>query len=118
MWEKQRTSTLLPPPQSAEAEFDPLCQLAPRPEVLAGAASPPPFRCGHDLPRRSFADPAPPGRNRTQARLDAGRVAGPDGHRLFGTPGQSSKEGLRPLASARADKALQAGFQVLPSPDV
>jgi hypothetical protein len=25
MWEKQRTSTLLPPPQSDEAEFDPLC---------------------------------------------------------------------------------------------
>ena len=39
-WEKQRTSTLLPPPQSAEAEFDPLCQLGPRPEVVAGAASP------------------------------------------------------------------------------
>ena len=40
MWEKQRTSTLLPPPQSAEAEFDPLCQLGLRPEVVAGAASP------------------------------------------------------------------------------
>jgi len=24
-WKKQRTSTLLPPPQSEEAEFDPLC---------------------------------------------------------------------------------------------
>jgi hypothetical protein len=29
MWEKQRTSTLLPPPQSEEAEFYPLCQLRP-----------------------------------------------------------------------------------------
>jgi len=27
MWEKQRTSTLVPPPQSEEAEIDPLCQL-------------------------------------------------------------------------------------------
>jgi len=31
MWEKQRTSTLLSPPQSEEAEFYPLCQLRPRP---------------------------------------------------------------------------------------
>jgi len=29
MWEKQRTSTLLPPPQSEEAEFDLLCHLGP-----------------------------------------------------------------------------------------
>ena len=27
MWEKQRTSTLLPPPESEEAEFYLLCQL-------------------------------------------------------------------------------------------
>ena len=40
MWEKQRTGTLLPPPQSAQAEFDPLCQLGPRPEVVVGATSP------------------------------------------------------------------------------
>jgi len=25
MWEKQRTNTLLRPPQSEQAEFDPLC---------------------------------------------------------------------------------------------
>ena len=31
MWEKQRTSTLVPPPQSEEAEFDLLCQLKPWP---------------------------------------------------------------------------------------
>jgi len=29
MWEKQRTGTLLLPPQSEEAEFDLLCQLRP-----------------------------------------------------------------------------------------
>src|SRR5262249_6027153 len=43
MWEKQRTSTLLRPPQSEEAEFDPLCRLRPRPGMPpippAGASS-------------------------------------------------------------------------------
>ena len=36
MWEKQRTSTLLSPPQSEEAEFNLLCQL----KALAGQAPP------------------------------------------------------------------------------
>src|SRR5262249_45695730 len=42
MWEKQRTSTLLRPPQSEEAEFYPLCQLRPSqacPNPPAGASS-------------------------------------------------------------------------------
>jgi hypothetical protein len=41
------------------------------------------------------ADPAPPGRDRAQARPHAGRTADPRRHRLFGAPRQSSKEGLK-----------------------
>jgi hypothetical protein len=37
-----------------------------------------------------------PGRDRAQARPHSGRAKDPNGHRLFGTPWQSSKEG--PLA--------------------
>jgi len=49
----------------------------------------------HDLTcRQSLPDPAPLGRDRTQARPYAGRATDPHGHRLFGTSWQSSKEGL------------------------
>jgi hypothetical protein len=49
----------------------------------------------HDLRRQSFPSPAPPGRDRTQAQLHTGRATDAHGHRLFGTQGQSSKEGLK-----------------------
>ena len=39
MWEKQRTGTLLLPPQSEEAELNLLCQLRPQPEVVARVSS-------------------------------------------------------------------------------
>ena len=45
MWEKQRTDTLLPPPQSEEAEFDPalltrgpIPQSSPKPEDGASSS--------------------------------------------------------------------------------
>jgi hypothetical protein len=44
MWEKQRTDPLLPPPQSEEAEFDPLCKLGP------GRHAPHPHRPGPYCP--------------------------------------------------------------------
>ena len=44
MWEEQRTGTLLLPPQSEEAEFNLLCQLRPKPEVVARGLILPPVR--------------------------------------------------------------------------
>jgi len=44
--------------------------------------------------RQPFPDPAPPGWDRAQAWPHNGRAKDPYGHRLFGTQGQFSKEGL------------------------
>src|SRR5262245_40341446 len=58
-------------------------------------------RRGEAIPAGTpLADPAPPRRDRAQARPHAARVTDPPhahGHRLFSAPGQSSKEGLNAL---------------------
>jgi hypothetical protein len=45
---------------------------------------------------------------KAQARPHSGLATDPHSHRLFGTPGQSSKEGLRPVLSS-VDANLLAG---------
>src|SRR5262245_20645845 len=100
MWEKQRTSTLLPPPQSAEAEFDPLCQLRPRPEVVVGAASTRrsgAFMTSHDalsliLRRLDGIE------RKLDCLLEELRTPAAIGYSA--RRGQSSKEGLSPVPSA------------------
>jgi hypothetical protein len=64
-----------------------------------------PFLAPNDLRRQSLPDPTPPGRNRTQARPYDGRGTDPNSHRLFGTPGQSSKEGLKAHGLNEANSA-------------
>jgi len=67
----------------------------------------PPMLWSHDLRQQSLADPAPPGRNRAQARPHSGRAADAHGHRLFGAPGQSPKKGLnRPGLKLAGDGLL------------
>jgi len=48
----------------------------------------------NDLRQQPLASPTPPRRDRVQARPRSGRVADARRHRLFGSAGQSSKEGL------------------------
>src|SRR5262249_32670056 len=48
----------------------------------------------NDLRQQPLASPTPPRRDRAQARPRSGRVADARRHRLFGSAGQSSKEGL------------------------
>src|SRR5262249_24336672 len=56
------------------------------------------MRGANDLRQQPLADRAPPRRDRAKARPRAARARDPQharGHRLFGAPRQSSKEGMK-----------------------
>src|SRR5262249_39916522 len=84
--------------------------LRPRPEVEAGASC---LRSeldtvSHDLRQQPLADPAPPGRDRAQARRRAARAADARRPRLFSASGQSPKEGqLAEAPSWRRCRSLE-----------
>src|SRR5262249_4500614 len=59
--------------------------------------------------RHALADPAPPGRDRTQERPHSRRTTDAHRHRLLGAPRQSPKEGLKQeLASGYAAALVAA----------